>query len=149
MTRCARGVRLIAVLGLALAGLGCTTPVGVYRMDARSVHEQLTRSVLSSNRASPYSDHVLRRAGLVEDFRQEPAQTLAYLHETIVWDLPDDQLFALAELSFLHASRGGGRAFYLASTAYAYAFLFREGADLDSFDPLLRIAADIYKRALA
>ena len=87
MIRWERGVRQVAVLGRALAGLGCATPVGVYKMDARSVHEQLTRSVLSSNRASLYSDHVLRRAGLVEKFRREPAQTLAYLHETIVWDL--------------------------------------------------------------
>ena len=61
-----------------------------------------------------------------------------------------NDVFALAELSFLYADDGGGRSAYLAAAVDAYAFLFPNGADRppSPFDPRVRVATDIYNRAL-
>ena len=42
----------------------------------------------------------------------------------------NDDLFALAELSFFHGQRSGKESYYLASAVYTYAFLFPEDATL-------------------
>jgi pimeloyl-ACP methyl ester carboxylesterase len=123
--------------------------VGVYRLDPREGHRELTRSALSGNRPSAFARQVLRREGLDDAFRQDPAGTLSTLRDGILWDFPDAQLFAIAELSFLHATRGGGRAYYADSTVFAYAFISWIAAELDPLDPRLRLAADLYNRALA
>lgn len=62
-----------------------------------------------------------------------------------------DRLFALAELSFLHAGRSRESSYYLASAVYAYAFLFphHEKDTPGSFDPRLRTAVDLYNQGLA
>ena len=49
---------------------------------------------------------------------------LAELHGGLRPADDDDRLFALAELSFLHADRTGDRAHFLASAVYAWALLF-------------------------
>ena len=61
-----------------------------------------------------------------------------------------DELFALAELSFLHAEQTGKQEYYLAAAVYAYALLFPGGAadPLYSVDRRLRTAADLYNRGL-
>jgi pimeloyl-ACP methyl ester carboxylesterase len=61
-----------------------------------------------------------------------------------------DVLFALAELSFGEAQKANDRPRYLAAAVYAYAFLFSEGYGPapSRFDPRLRMAADLYNRAL-
>jgi len=66
---------------------------------------------------------------------------------------PDEQarLFALSELSFAHAEETRNQSYYLASAAYAYAFLFPANpADAPGpYDPHLRLAVDLYSRAIA
>src|SRR5574337_728488 len=60
-------------------------------------------------------------------------------------------LFALAEMAFLHAEASGDRSYFLASAAYAYAFLFPDDQSpgqitswgYTPFDPRVRIAADL------
>jgi hypothetical protein len=62
-----------------------------------------------------------------------------------------DRLFALSELSFVHAEDSGNQSYYLASAAYAYAFLFPpDPADGPGrYDPRLRLAVDLYNRGIA
>src|SRR5208282_6839188 len=62
-----------------------------------------------------------------------------------------DRLFALSELSFDYAEDSGNKSFYLASAAYAYAFLFPANpADAPGpYDPRLRLALDLYNRGIA
>jgi hypothetical protein len=62
-----------------------------------------------------------------------------------------DRLFALSELSFTYAEKSGNQSYYLASAAYAYAFLFPANpADAPgSYDPRLRLAVDLYNRGIA
>ena len=62
-----------------------------------------------------------------------------------------DRLFALSELSFAYAEESGNQSYYLASAAYAYAFLFPANpADAPGpYDPRLRLAVDLYNRGIA
>ncbi len=140
----------VAIL-LAAALIGCASPVGVRPVDPNEVQRRLAGSALVEDRPSVDSRQVLRRLGLSRAFREDPATALAALHDRALSEPALDLLFALAELSFLHARRGGGRDHFVACTVYAFAFLFPEEglAPAHPLDPRLRTSADLYNRALA
>ncbi len=148
-----RRVSLSWLLGPGLAALlaaGCATPVGVERTSPQEAHRHLTTSVLSAGKPSAWSVQVLNRTNLAERFQADPEATLQALREPLTRGVTPDRLFALAELSFLHAQQTRTREYYLASAAYAYAFLFpEERAPPDALDPRPRLAADLYNLALA
>jgi hypothetical protein len=87
-------------------------------------------------------------------FRTHPDQpevALGELREIVTnWRSGKNELFALAEFSFLHAQDTGNRMYHLAAAVYAYAFLFpKRTEDLTGpLDPRTRLAADIYNRAI-
>jgi hypothetical protein len=56
----------------------------------------------------------------------------------------EDQLTALAELSFLHAEKTGERSYYLAAAVYAYALLFPGPGKAAALDPTSRQFRLIY-----
>lgn len=157
-----RGRRLLLALAVLFVLSGCAAAVRVHRADSRSVHRELTRNVLTTGELSEPTHNVLHRFGLDEAFPKRPDDVLATLHAAVVRDGDgadaSDDLFALAELSFFHAERAHRgptevrqrTAHYLASAVYAYAFLFPErAADVPNrFDPRVRIAADVYNRAV-
>jgi pimeloyl-ACP methyl ester carboxylesterase len=95
----------------------------------------------------------LRRYDLLEAFDDDPPVALASLHQRVRdGTARSEELFALAELSYLHAQNGGGRPYFLASALYAYALIFCEvggGDTLSDLDPRQRWATDIYNVALA
>lgn len=143
----------VAVLALvAFVAAACATPVGVTRVSTQEVHRLLTASALSTGKPSEWSKQVLRRADLFDEFRKDPAAALAELRARLQQRMTADRLFALAELSFLYAERSGDRLQYLASAAYAYAYLFPEAdashEPLDPLDPRVRLSADLYNLAL-
>jgi len=142
--------RLSVVVLLALLGTACGPPVSVRRVSARQVGIELARSALNSNQPSVWSANVLYRWGLTERFEREPEASLVALRTHLDGWAANSTLFALAELSFLHAERSRRREHYLAAVVYAWAFLFPESpADRpEEFDPRLRIAADLYNRGL-
>src|SRR5437867_5918267 len=120
-------------------------------MDPRLVHEQLTSSELTTGKPSVPSRIVLQRRGLMKRFRDDPKGALAVLQQEVVaGSAGPDELFALAELSFHHAQHGGGRPYDLAAATYAWAFLFPDvgGKPPQPYDPRLRLAADLYNRAV-
>src|SRR5262245_44319511 len=144
-----RTAALAAVLALASA---CQTPVAVEIAAPRTIHRYLTQSALSSDQPSTFSLIELRRYDLLDAFDKDPDAALGRLRElALLNDLPPEALFALAELSFLHAEETRDPALYGAAALYAYAFLFPEvkRAPLDPLDPRSRISADLYNRALA
>ena len=144
--------RIVTMLLVGLLVLaGCATPVGVRHLDPKQVQRGLTRSVLSSDHVSAPTSQILNRAGLADKFKSQPAEVLAQLHKGIPTASRQDQFFALAELSFFYASKGGPTSNFLASAIYAYAFLFPvdAGAAPDRFDPRVRIATDLYNRSIA
>lgn len=142
---------LAAFIALVLALSGCATPVGVRYLDPQKEYQKLTANVLSGDTLSAETMQILNRSGLANKFWSEPAQVIAAIHKGLPTAKEADRIFALAELSFLHASRGGDRAHFLSAAIYAYAFLFPgDGGDSPNpFDPRLRIAADLYNQGIA
>jgi pimeloyl-ACP methyl ester carboxylesterase len=153
---CARPIgrwlaRLATILLCCLTIAGCATPVGVERVDPRTVHQELTRNILSGGDLSEASRIVLTRWDLNEQFATDPEETLAILQTKITQGTAgNDELFALAEISYQHAEQTGQRTYYLAASVYAFAFLFPDKSDAspNSYDPRLRTAGDLYNRGL-
>ena len=142
--------RMLLLAGVLLLAVACRTPVGVKRVDARSVHRAITANVLTTGEPSPPAIQALNRSDLAERFGDDPEGALAELRERYLADPERRDLSALAELAFVHAENGGGRPWFLASAVYAYAFLFPGAGGLppDAFDRRLRLAADLYNRGL-
>ena len=147
MGRMACSFFLIAALALS----GCATPVGVRPLDSKEANRRLTETVLSDAKLSAPTLQILNRAGLEKQFQSEPAETIAALHQALPTAREADRLFALSELSFLHAAKSGDRSYFLAAAVYAYAFLFPQdpGASPDPFDPRFRTAVDLYNRGIS
>jgi pimeloyl-ACP methyl ester carboxylesterase len=145
-----RTARAIVVLAL-LAAAGCATPIGVRRVDPQAAYRQLGESVLSTGQPSAASRQVLLRQGLFEAMQKDPEAALKDLHARSVPDADLDGLFALAEYSELQAERSKKPEYHLAAVAYAYAFLVSDEGELfqNRLDPRMRMAVDLYNRALS
>jgi hypothetical protein len=147
-----RSLRLLLLSCLLLLVSACSTPIGVTRVDTQSVYRSLTASVLSTGRPSASTEQILVRNGLARRFQDDPEATLATLRGTGT-GLSRDRLFALAEISFVHAEASRQPVYYLAAAVYACAFLFPEagtdpGTSLSPVDPRPRPAADLYNLGL-
>ena len=152
--RTGRGGTLLGWLGcciLVSVLAGCATPITVTRVETRIVYQDLTRNVLSAGQMSAYSEIILNRANLAESFKTDPEAALADLHMWVAEEWLDrDPMFALAELSFLHAERTKQRKYFVAAAVYAYAFLFPPPGKpaLERTDPRYRVACDLYNQSL-
>jgi triacylglycerol esterase/lipase EstA (alpha/beta hydrolase family) len=143
--------RLIGLIGCLLLASACATPISVTRLDSQTAQRELTRNVLSVGEPSRFSQIVLNRTDLRAQFDKDPEAALRTLHSEVASGRLDPQaLFALAELSFLHAERTQQRPYYFAAALYAYAFLFPppEEPAPELYDPRSRAACDLYNRAL-
>lgn len=142
---------MAVTLALLLVLSGCATPVGVRHLSPEQGYENLTVNVLSGGALSAETTQIINRFGLAELYDDEPEEVLAVVHNGLPTIKESDRLFALAELSFLHASEGGPKSYFLSAAIYAYAFLFpeKESAELDPLDPRLRIAAELYNQGIA
>lgn len=141
-----RTLRLALLACASLLWGACATPVGIVRGSTQEAHRELTANALSAGRPSQWSQQVLHRHSLVERFEEDPGGALGVLHAALAQDATPERLFALAELSFLHAERSGQREYYLATAAYAYAFVLpeREERGVRPIDPRGRLAVDLY-----
>jgi pimeloyl-ACP methyl ester carboxylesterase len=142
---------LLACAGLAALVAGCAAPVGVKRIPPREAYRQLTANALTSDEPSDASQTVLRRYNLVESFDHYPAFTLGQLRTVVVSGRGgNDEVFALAELSYLYAVRSDSRPAAFAAALYAYAFLFPDdpAERPQAIDPRYRGACDLYAESL-
>jgi pimeloyl-ACP methyl ester carboxylesterase len=141
-------VLLVAVVILLQ---GCATPVGVRPLGSQEANRRLTETVLSDAKLSAATLQILNRAGLEDQFQSEPAEVITALHKALPTAREADRLFALAELSFLHAAKSGDRSYFFAAAVYAYAFLFPQDSvsSPDPFDPRFRTAVDLYNRGIS
>ncbi|MFN8628277.1 MAG: hypothetical protein U0587_20175 [Candidatus Binatia bacterium] len=146
--------RFSLATGLMLAlfvGAGCSSPVGIKRVGEQAVYRQLRASELSRGRPSPFSMQFLERLSMADRYQADPPGALARLNAGLGGPDEHDRLFALSELCYAYADGTHDRAYYLAAALYAYAFLFPEGG-VDppiASDPRLRLALDLYNRAIA
>jgi len=151
MTGVNRFTRMLAVVAATGLLCACASPIGVRTANPRDVQRYLTRSALTTEEPSDFSNNELRRYDLVAAIRDEPEAALEQLRgRALAEGLPDEALFALAELWFLRASQTGRQNEYAASALFAWALLFPEDGrpPLDPLDPRTRIAADLYNRSL-
>ncbi|MFZ5570274.1 MAG: esterase/lipase family protein [Thermodesulfobacteriota bacterium] len=144
------GIRVIPAM-IALLLIGCATPVGVRSIDPKQVQRNLTASILSGDQLSATTRQILNRAGLDEQFEDQPEEVIAALHKGLPTASESDRLFALAELSYAHAIGEGTKPYFFATAVYAYAFLFPEdgAAAPQPSDPRLRTALDLYNLSIA
>jgi len=144
-------IRRVGLAIIALFASGCATPVGVTRVDEQAAQRELNINILSAAKPSTYSTQLLERTALSERFKSDPEFVLAELNSGLGKADERDRLFALSELSFAYAGESGNKSYYLASAAYAYAFLFPpNAADVPGqYDPRLRLAVDLYNRGVA
>jgi Putative serine esterase (DUF676) len=140
----------ITAVALLCLAVGCATPIGVRYVDRRVAYQSLTSNVLSTERISSFSARELINFNLYQEFKDNPQKALADLHSGLAPKGDEDRLFALAELSFLHAENSGEKSYYLASAVYAYAFLYpgQQGKPPRGMDPRLRWAVDLYNQSL-
>ena len=142
---------MAALMVMLLVLTGCATPVGVRFLSPEEAYQKLTANVLSSDTLSAPTAQILNRSGLAAKFKSESAQVIAGIHAGLPTVKPTDQLFALAELSFLHASKSGDTSYFLSSAIYAYAYLFPVDTSTapDPFDPRFRLAVELYNEGIA
>jgi hypothetical protein len=137
---------LALAIGIALLLSGCATPIGVRYVEPRIAYHSLTANVLSAERPSSFSARELMNLNLYERFEEEPQKALAEMHSGLASKGDEDRVFALAELSFVHAGNSGERSYYLAAAVYAYAFLLpgQHGTAPRGIDPRFRWARPIF-----
>jgi PGAP1-like protein len=142
----------VMLLSIAVLGAACSSsPVRVVHEDAANTHRRLTRSALSHNELSTFSRTVLLETNLDRLYEDDPEKALVQLHDIAVSGSGGpNQLFAVAEASFLHAERTGSRSYYLAVAVYAWTYLFPEDTSEapNPFDPRFGLAASLYNRGL-
>jgi pimeloyl-ACP methyl ester carboxylesterase len=144
------GLRIPSITYFVLVISGCATPIGVNYVEPRVAYHSLTTNILSADRPSSFSARQLINLNLYQRFEAEPEKALAEMHAGLAPTGDEDRVFALAELSFVHAENSGDRSYYLASAVYASAFLLpgKHAAAPRGIDPRFRWAADIYNQAL-
>src|SRR5439155_1713615 len=109
-------------------------------------------NALSTDRPSEWTRNTVNSWGLLRRFDDDPEGALGALREIVTSGRgASTELFALGELSFLHAEDTGKKPYYFAATVYMYAFLFPgERHDRpDELDPRTRLAVDFYNHAIA
>ncbi len=65
------GLHRIGLVGILLLASACATLVTVTRVNPRTVHEELTRNVLSADAPSGFSEIMLNRADLAGLFHKD------------------------------------------------------------------------------
>lgn len=147
------GFLRLPLLGLAVLFIeGCATPVGIDPLDIQAGYQLHTESALSSGKPSEATKMILRRNGLMDRFENEPERVLAELHAELKQTGDEDKLFALAELSLLHAQKTDNHAYFLGAAVYAWSLLFPgdgQSVHIKPSDPRYRLAYDLYNQALA
>ena len=154
-------LKLLLTLVLILSLFACATPIGVTKVELREAYKSINTNALNADAMSSDTKILLTRYDLVERFEKDPAAVIALLHEKACKDTRRDNLFALAELSYLHGERlkgttstgdpGSDSDYFLMAAIYAYQYLFgKAGEDTPGpYDPRFRTASDLYNRALA
>ncbi len=131
--------------------VGCVPPVGILPTTPDQVYSEINTNVLNGGTLSQTSTAVLDRYGLRDRFDKVPMEGLETLYHQACKVSSPDLLFALAELSFFTGKKLDHKAYYLASSVYAYLYLFGEGGSqqVSPYNPQFKLALDLYNRGLA
>lgn len=144
-------LRAALTVCLLLLLTACASPVGVTRWSLDEAYQESYSNALSADRPTSFTVQALLRLNLHQRYKADPEGALADLHKGLTPTGDEERLFALAELSMLHARHTGSASHFLAAAVYAYALLDRDENEFKAIplDPRNRIIADIYNAALA
>src|SRR5918994_6378783 len=73
---------MILLAAILLAG-GCAGPISVERLDHATLHQELTRNVLSTHKLSDPTRNVLRQWYLEGLFHERPEYAIVGLHDAV------------------------------------------------------------------
>jgi len=158
MSGYARAITLVLALTLLLAG--CSTPIGIRRLDPREAYRSSTASPLGGDGASAATVVILHRFNLSGKYQSDPAAAIRGLHARALEDKRRDILFALAELTYIEAERltrsGDAAERHRAPDCFLLAAVYAYHAILDPalepapslFDRRLQAAIDLYNLSL-
>ena len=84
---------------------GCATPIGVHQVSPHDSYRELMANPLTEGVASNATKIVLHRFNLAEEYENDPAGVIVNIHDKALHDDRRDNLYALAELSYLYGER--------------------------------------------
>src|SRR5262245_37159572 len=143
---------------LAVAFLASGDEITLQPSRGDRVHAAWQMSVAEINKPSERTEETLRRFDLAERYRKDPAAALAALEKLARREPESDQIFTLAELSWIESRKAEGRRksgsaaldYYVDTVAYAFDYLFDPelASGRSATDPRYRLACDLYNAAL-
>lgn len=140
---------------------GCGTKVGTQKIGYESAYRQINQNALTGKGISVYSQKVLSRYNLEDEYESAPRHVINIMTETARSDNRRDLLFALAELSYDAAGKTirdaepgffeESRQYFLNAAIFSYFYLFEPHMDesADFYERNFRWACDLYNFALA
>ena len=150
---------LVLLVCLALLS-GCATPIGVKKLSPQKAYQNAYANPLNAGVLSDQAKSVFNRYDLLKQFDQDPASTLAILHQQALDDERGDILYALAEGTYLYGSELARSVqveeqelapdYFMLSALYSWYFVRAERANqsLNIFDNRARAAIDMYNFGL-
>lgn len=150
----------IILIALLVSVSGCSTPIGVTKLNPRDSFKESITGPLSEGRQSDSTKIILNRFDLSEKFEDDPVAAMTMLHDRALNDQRRDILFALAELSYLHAEKlekswksemqKQAPGYFLLAAAYSYyAILDPKLKPVPSlFDHRIRNTCDLYNNSI-
>ena len=157
-------ILLLVLLPLLLLAPGCKMfkkpPVGANLTPTELAYRQTHDNPVGQGTMSVETREIVHRYGQDEQFEKSPDESLRVLREKVAVTRERGVLFALSELNYLAGERlqrsvkpwepRDARDYYLASSVYAWLFLFGEAAEPapDAFDLRFRTACDLYNFGL-
>jgi pimeloyl-ACP methyl ester carboxylesterase len=145
-------LRSSAALLVILVGLSaCRSPIGVLRTGFEPIYRAQSASVLDTGEPSTATSQFLAFVGLDQLYASSPDDAIQQLETFALAERRRRPFVALAELRYAQALKKRDQGRFLASAVHAYLFLFSEELqpEPDPYDPLFRLACDIYNRSLA
>ncbi len=149
------------LLAIALGASSCSgPPIGAMKTSPYVVYQQTHNNPVGQDRMSPATLFVLRRFGQEEQFGDDPDAALGVIRQKAAENPERSILFALSELNYFAGERlrrsvkpwepRDPRDYYLASSVYAWMFLFGDAADPApaAFDERFSSACDLYNYSL-
>jgi len=145
---------LFLVVALSMT-CGCNT-VRIHKAKpARDAFASWRVSATTRGELSSRSRQTLRQWDLERLHDEEPLQAIGKLQKIAEQNNQPEQLFALAEMSYLLGTRTekesncAAMQLYYLSAGYAYHYLFHSTGAAEPFDPQFRLACDFYNAGLA
>ena len=150
----------IVLLALCLTQSGCEAPIGADKTTSARAYRQTHDNPVSHSQPSPETRAALHRFDQDKSFAESPDDALQVMRKKALETRERGLLFTLSELNYLVGDRlrssvkpwepRDARDYYLASTVYAWLFLFGDAADAapSPFDQRFRAACDLYNYGL-